>query len=145
MKNQYNKFLSLFLIGAIGYPLIEILFRGYSHISMSILGGICLVAIKTVDLLLGRVRRIWKAFICSVLITELEFITGMIVNVILKLDVWNYADRFGNFAGQVCPLFSFYWFLLSYLVLFVFSLEREYKKKKLYYNRRKNESATKKV
>ena len=39
------KYLLIWEIGGIVYYCIEILFRGYSHVSMYMLGGFCLVLI----------------------------------------------------------------------------------------------------
>lgn len=106
-------YLLCFVSGSVIYPLIEILFRGYTHFSMSILGGICLCAIYFVHSALGKGKLLLKALLSSVLITQLEFICGIIVNHGLGLSVWDYSDRPFNLAGQICPLFSFFWFLLS--------------------------------
>ena len=42
---------------------------------------------------------------------------GLVVNLGLGWQVWDYGKEFGNFLGQICPLFSFYWFLLCYALL----------------------------
>jgi uncharacterized membrane protein len=127
-----RRFFTLFFAGALLYPALEILFRGFSHISMSFLGGICLVIIDLVRFSLKRVRRIWKALISAVIITQLEFITGMIVNVALGLNVWDYSDRPFEFAGQICLLFSGLWFLLSYLAMAAIDFfERKGRKRKV--------------
>ena len=121
-----------FLFGSISYPLIEILFRGYTHISMSILGGICLCAVYFVHESLGKRNLLLKALCSAVLITQLEFICGMIVNRAMDLAVWDYSDRPLNLAGQICPLFTFFWFLLSLISLWFFlSFEKERKQRKL--------------
>ena len=46
-------------------------------------------------------------------ITAVEFVVGVVVNLILHLDVWDYSDMAGNIAGQVCPLFTVLWFFLA--------------------------------
>ena len=43
------KLLSTWSTGAFAYGLIEILFRGYTHISMGILGGICFLIIGHIN------------------------------------------------------------------------------------------------
>lgn len=121
---QLRTTIYLFFVGATLYPLLELLFRGYSHISMSLLGGICLVAIDWVNRTMGRLRPVWKAALCSVLITQMEFITGMVVNVALGLKVWDYSHLPFQLAGQVCLLFSFFWFLLSYAAIHLLNFAR---------------------
>lgn len=58
-----------------------------------------------------------KAFIGSMFITALEFIFGIIFNVILKKNVWDYSKLPLNIGGQVCLLFSFMWFVLSMIFI----------------------------
>ena len=126
MKSKFLSFPLLFAVGAILYPIIEILFRGYTHVSMSVLGGICLVSIRLVDLAVPKLRLPWKATICAVIITQLEFICGIIVNRHLGLAVWDYSGLPLNLAGQICPLFSFFWFLLSLPVLYFFHWKQKH-------------------
>ena len=125
MKAQIRSYFVLFCAGAILYPLVEILFRGYTHVSMSLLGGICLVAIRWIDLTVPKLRLPWKAMLCALIITQLELICGLIVNCHLGLGVWDYSRLPWNLAGQICPLFSFFWFLLSVLVLSYFLLKKK--------------------
>ena len=52
--NMQIKFLKTFVMwvfGAFGYGLIEIIFRGYTHISMGILGGLCLISMSLLNTL----------------------------------------------------------------------------------------------
>ena len=44
------------------------------------------------------------------IITGLELITGLIVNVWLGWDIWDYSDLPYNFKGQICLLYSVLWF-----------------------------------
>lgn len=113
-------------MGSALYPIIEILFRGYTHPSMSLLGGLCLAAILWVDESLGRLRLIWKAAVSSVIITQLELISGLLVNHLWKWRVWDYSHLPGNLAGQICPLFTSFWFLLSLCALYLFRFLRKY-------------------
>lgn len=102
----------LFLIGGTVYNLIEILWRGRTHWSMFILGGICFKII-------GRIAAkedapfIKRCVLCSVYITAAELLCGIIVNKIFKMNVWDYSELPLNFKGQICALFSFFWMLLS--------------------------------
>lgn len=54
-----------------------------------------------------------QMIISSVLVTVVEFIAGLIVNVWLGLNVWDYSNLPLNILGQVCVPFMFLWFLLS--------------------------------
>ncbi len=109
-----NKYLFLFLIGGFIYSIIEILWRGYSHWTMVILGGICFVSIGCLNEFINWYTPLWKQALSGmVIITLLEFITGCIVNLLLKWDVWDYSDVPLNFMGQICVPFMFIWFFLS--------------------------------
>ena len=44
---------------------------------------------------------------------------GLACCYLLHLAVWDYSALWGNVAGLVCPLYSFYWFLLCFWVLLV--------------------------
>lgn len=123
MKRFYS-YLITFLMGAVLYPIIEILFRGHSHVSMSLLGGICLMVIRFTDEAMGRLRTVWKAALAAVMITQLELIFGIVLNHGLGLGVWDYSHLPGNLAGQICPLFSFFWFLLSFAAIGLIRLSR---------------------
>ncbi|MBE6712826.1 MAG: hypothetical protein E7580_04815 [Ruminococcaceae bacterium] len=122
-------YLLCFLLGAALYPIIELLFRGRTHISMSILGGICLCSIYFVHHALEKGPLLLKALLSAILITQLEFICGVIVNLALGLAVWDYSALPLNLLGQISPRFSFYWFLLSLVPLL--SFEKESKQRKL--------------
>ena len=67
MKTTMRNSLFLFAAGALLYPLLEILYRGYSHVSMAILGGLALAGIDLVRRSLPRLRLVPKALICAVL------------------------------------------------------------------------------
>lgn len=104
----------LFGIGGTAYILIEMLWRGHSHWSMFVLGGICFVLIG----LINEKRNfslISQAAVGSVCITLLEFLTGYILNIKLRLNVWNYYDMPMNIMGQVCLPYMVLWFCLSFV------------------------------
>jgi len=46
-------------------------------------------------------------------ITVIEFISGLILNVWLGLNMWDYSNMPGNILGQICPQFTILWFFLS--------------------------------
>lgn len=107
----------LFLIGAVLYPVLEIVWRGYSHITMAFAGGICLCGIWYIDDRLADSGIVLRALLCSGLITAVEFIFGCVFNLALGMNVWDYSDRFLNLFGQICIGYSVLWFFLSIAVL----------------------------
>lgn len=60
----------------------------------------------------------------SPIITVLELITGLIVNIWLKMDIWDYSSLPYNFKGQICLLYSFFWFLVSSVAIVMDDLLR---------------------
>lgn len=118
--DSFLKYLLLFLIGGSLYVLIEILYRGYSHISMFIVGGICLILISLIsDLAPFKVPIIVQMIISSILITLIELISGIIINIFLNLHVWDYSSDKFNFLGQICLKASVTWFFLSLPAIYI--------------------------
>lgn len=60
-----------------------------------------------------------RAVFCAVGISAVEFAAGIVLNRVLKLGVWDYSRQPLNILGQICPLYSVYWFLLSLAVIFL--------------------------
>lgn len=114
----------VFTIGALAYPALEILWRGYTHWSMALTGGVCLTAIYLMNLTLNAPIVI-KCIIGAVIITAAELAVGSLVNLRLGLNVWDYSDIPLNFKGQICILFSFLWFLLCIPVIWFCELLRK--------------------
>ena len=117
--SAFQKGYIIFIIGGAGYMLLEILWRGYTHISMGILGGFCLLMILTVDKIMQGSPIYLKAIVCALGITAAEFITGVLLNMVLKLSVWDYSNMPFNVLGQICPAFTVIWFVLSLIVLWI--------------------------
>lgn len=108
----------LAIIGGLIYILIELIWRGHTHISMFILGGICFVAIGLINELFSwELGLVWQSVIGSVIVTVLEFITGLIVNIWLGLGIWNYSNMPFNLLGQICLPFALAWGALSTLAI----------------------------
>lgn len=105
--------LILFLFGGAVYSLIEVVFRGYTHWSMTVTGGICLVLMYRRFTARPDDPLMMKCLFGAVTITALEFAAGCIVNLWLDWQVWDYSGMMFNLYGQICPLFSALWFLLT--------------------------------
>ncbi len=110
MKNKgLLKVILLFMIGAVGYGSIEMIWRGYTHWTMMIAGGLCFVMFSLVaDKLKGK-HLLLKAAVCAVGVTVIEFIFGVVFNIVLKMNVWDYSHMPLNIFGQICPLFTLLW------------------------------------
>jgi hypothetical protein len=109
-----KKYAFLFLTGGTIYPALEIACRGHTDPSMAAAGGICLCLIDRVcnrDIK-GSPLAI-RCFAGSGIITAVEFATGLLVNMVLKLNVWDYSALPLNVLGQICLPFSILWFLAT--------------------------------
>ncbi len=131
------KHLCLFSIGAFLYLFIEILYRGHTHWTMGVLGGLCFVIIGLLnEVFTFDTPMIVQAVIGAVVVTILELISGLILNLWLQLDIWDYSNMPFNFMGQISLYFSIAWFFLSigaiilddYLRYWLFREEKPYYK-----------------
>ncbi|MBS5481407.1 MAG: putative ABC transporter permease [Acutalibacteraceae bacterium] len=109
--------LGIFCIGGLAYNAIEILWRGYTHWSMFIVGGACFQIIGRVQSAFRHVSLFRRCVLCSAAITAVEFASGCLFNLHMKLNVWDYSKMFGNLYGQVCLLYSVLWGGLSVIAM----------------------------
>lgn len=109
---KFSQGLFLFCMGGSVYFLIEIAYRGHSHISMFLCGGIGLCGIYAIHTVLKNNFAIFRWILGALYITILEFWCGVIVNLILNLHVWSYASFPFNMLGQICLPFTIIWFFL---------------------------------
>ena len=122
--------LCVFFVGGIIYTLTEMLWRGYSHPSMTAAGGVCFLAIYLMSEKLTKdgsaAEFLMKCVLGGMMITVVEFVAGVIVNIILGLDVWDYSDVSGNILGQICPLFTLAWLAISAPAMWLSTLIRRF-------------------
>lgn len=112
------KYLFLLCVGGSIYCSIELVQRGRTHWTMFVVGGLCFIFCGLVNELLSWDMLIWKQMaICTVGITLIEFISGCIINILLGWNVWDYSNQPFNILGQVCLLYSGFWYLLSYIAI----------------------------
>ncbi|MGN0131484.1 MAG: hypothetical protein ACI4AA_03480 [Lachnospiraceae bacterium] len=105
----------LFVLCGYIYCFIELIYRGYTHYSMFLLSGFLGVyCINLPDhLYIHKPDYILRVLISTVLCTLGEGITGLIVNVKLGLNVWDYSDLpFTFFWGQCNAFFVLAWALI---------------------------------
>lgn len=113
MIKHFLKYLFLFLTGGICYFGIEILARGYSHWTMIVVGGACFVLIGLLNEKTPKIPLLKQMIYSAILITIIEFFSGCILNLWLKLDIWDYSKNAFNLLGQICLSHTIYWFFLS--------------------------------
>lgn len=100
---KLSEYLFFGALGGCLYYSFELLFRGFSHWTMFVLGGICLDFFFFQGNLFHWTEPFWKQVFRGILVvTCLEFITGIILNKWLKLAVWDYSRLPFNVMGQIC-------------------------------------------
>lgn len=112
-----KKYAVFFSVGSAGYAIIELLWRGRTHWTMLIAGGICFVIFSVIEERMSQSAMITKCVLCSLSITLVELIFGIIFNIILKMNVWDYSKIPLNLLGQICPLYTILWAALSLIFL----------------------------
>ncbi len=101
----------VFYIGGMFYCLVELLWRGWTHGSMFLLGALCFYVV-------GGMDRYWHAPVVvqmavgALIVTFFEFWTGVLVNMVLHMNVWTYSHLPFNLLGQICLPFTLLWFPL---------------------------------
>lgn len=104
---------TVFLLGAIGYPIIELCWRRRTHPSMALAGGLAATG-------LGHIRQtgrpLWQqALLGGLWITGVEYTVGLIFN--RRYQVWDYRRTPLNVRGQICVPYTAAWCVLSAAVL----------------------------
>lgn len=114
------KYLFLAFFGGLIYILLELSWRGYSHWTMFILGGLCFLSVGLLNEFFSWDLEFEKQILIGgTLITILEFITGVIVNLILKWNIWDYSMLPLNILGQISLPFTLLWIVLSAAIILV--------------------------
>ena len=109
----------LFYLGGTVYMTLEFLWRGKSHGSMFLLGGLCFSLLGKLRSSLPRVP-IWaKTVLGAAMITALELATGFLVN--RQYAVWDYRNMPYHYRGQICLPFSLLWMPLSLAGMYLHS------------------------
>lgn len=115
--------LVLFIVGGSIYYLIEFIYKtfisgGILHWSMFLLGGLCFLIIGALnEKLPWEMSIIKQGLIGAIIVTVLEFVFGIILNTILKLNIWDYSHLPLNIMGQVCLPFAIAWFFLAIIAI----------------------------
>ncbi len=108
------KYAVLLIYGGVIYYFIELIYRGYSHYAMILVGGLCFICIGLLnELYTYKIPLIKQMFISSLIVTVIELIAGVVLNMWLKLDIWDYSTLRFNILGQISLQTSVVWFFLA--------------------------------
>lgn len=113
---------NLALIGGILYLTIELMWRGYTHWTMGVVGGLCFILLGMNDKLFSnKPPLLLQAIIGTLFVTAIEFISGLILNVWLGLGIWDYSNLPFNILGQISLLYMLLWFPLSLIAIVLYN------------------------
>ena len=116
---KFWKTAALFLIGGSGYVGLELLWRGRSHISMFLAGGICFLLLGKLNRIRPQLPLLLRGTVGAVVITSVELAAGLLAN--RDYNVWDYRAMPMNFYGQVCLPFSLLWIPLSLVAMMLYN------------------------
>lgn len=115
----------LFGIGGVGYCFIELLWRGFTDISMAFAGGTALCLLAVIQKVLKPVRFLYRCVLGGLTITAVEMAFGTVFNLWLNRNVWDYSQMPLNILGQVCLLYTVLWCFLSVPMLMLTDILRQ--------------------
>lgn len=122
---KLGKALILFAIGGGIYCCMELGFRGRTHWTMFLIGGLLFLLIGAInEYIPWEMPLLDQGWLGAALITVTEFAAGCILNLWLGLDIWDYSDMPFNLMGQICLPFSLLWVFVSMLAVVVDDLAR---------------------
>ena len=108
----------LFYIGGAAYMALELLWRGRSHGSMFLAGGLCFLLIGHLGRVEPRLPLPLRALAGAGIVTMVELGAGLIAN--RGYQVWDYRAQPGNLWGQICPQFSLLWIPVSAVAIMLY-------------------------
>ena len=108
----------IFLTGGAAYVALELLWRGRSHSSMFLAGGLSLLLIGHLEEVKPRLPLPLRTLTGAGIITMVELGMGLLVN--RNYTVWDYRDRPWNLWGQICPLFTVLWIPIAFAAIFLY-------------------------
>lgn len=108
----------LFYLGGMCYAGLELLWRGFSHGSMFVLGGICFVLVGNLKRLRPGKKLPARVTEAALIITLLELGCGLLVN--RSYRVWDYRNMPLNVFGQICLPFTLLWVPVSFVAMLLY-------------------------
>lgn len=114
----------LWIWGGTMYFLLEVVFKTLrgepEQISwtMLVLAVILTIPVERCGEQLPWEVPLWlQALACALLVTAVELVAGLILNIWLQLDIWDYSHLPFNLWGQICPQFTAVWWFLCMLFI----------------------------
>jgi len=112
--------IGMFLLGGAGYVGLEFLWRGRSHISMFLAGGLCFLLLGKLSEVKPRLPWPLRCLAGAGIITVVELAAGLLAN--RNYEVWDYRQLPFNYHGQVCLMYSLLWIPVSFGAMLLYRL-----------------------
>lgn len=117
----------LFAIYSFTGWVVEVLYRsavqkkminaGFLHGPLVPVYGIGGLAVFFLDSALNQFSLWQKLALCFFTLSLLEYMAGLIFELLFRLRLWDYRDEQFNIHGRVCLKFSLYWTLFSWIFI----------------------------
>ncbi len=121
MLCKWEGHLIRWLCGGMLYGLLEVLWRGHTHWTMMVLAAALCVPLDIANEHMPWELPLWiQAVLGGLAITAGELLAGLVLNVLLGLDIWDYSALPFNLLGQVCLQYTALWCLLAGPVIVAF-------------------------
>lgn len=113
---SFMKYLLLFTFSGYIYVCLELIFRGYSDITMMFASSICAIPMIILNnKFTYEIDFLLQLFLCAIFATLVEFIFGMLFN--RDYSIWDYRNMPLNLYGQICLPFSLLWMIIAACVI----------------------------
>ncbi len=119
----FIKQVAVFFLGGTGYVGLEYLWRGRSHISMFVAGGICFLLLGKLEEVKPRIPMALRCLVGAGIITFVELAAGLLAN--RDYSVWDYRRMPFNYHGQICLVYSLLWIPVSFGAMLLYRLIRK--------------------
>lgn len=117
------RILVIFISGLISGWILEFIFRSIknkkiarpSFFSLQMYG---FTALFFYLLYVININIVFKIVLIIIFTTLIEFLFGFILLKYKNIRLWDYSKKKFNYKGIICPLFSFFWLLVSLVYYF---------------------------
>lgn len=121
-----RKLLLWMLCGGMTYYAIEGVWHiphngGWANISMLAVGGLCFALVGAANQIPAfyNLPMRAQALIGACIALALEFASGCVLNLWLRLGLWDYSQMSFNIMGQICLTYGILWLLLMPLAIWL--------------------------
>jgi uncharacterized membrane protein len=125
MSGKTIRLAALWFIMGEQYFIMEAIYRAFrgerAHIAMIAVGGLCGITVGGINQCRAFYNLpVWVQSVIGTVVTLfIEFISGVVLNIALRLEIWDYSHLWGNLYGQICVQFAAVWLLIMPLAIWL--------------------------